>query len=87
MRDIETLRGPSPWLASGHDPSDEFVRRGERFLESDDTVRARCIDYTESGESHGTMILDGVCYSVIHFFRVILSRMVEPSCSQSSKLC
>ena len=26
------------------------------------------------------MILDGVCYLVIHFYRVILSRMVEPSC-------
>ena len=32
------------------------------------------------------MILDGVCYSVIHFGRVILSRMVELSCSQSSKV-
>ena len=29
------------------------------------------------------MILDGVCYPIIHFCRVILSRMVEPSCSQS----
>ena len=29
------------------------------------------------------MILDGVYYAVIHFCRVILSRMVEPSRSQS----
>ena len=28
------------------------------------------------------MILDGVCYPVIHFYRVMLSRMVKPSCSQ-----
>ena len=47
-------------------------------------VRVRYIGYTESGENHSSMILDGVCYPVIHFFRVISSRMVEPSCSQSS---
>ena len=41
------------------------------------------IVYTEQGENHGTMILDGVCHSAIHFGRVILSRMVEPSRSQS----
>ena len=28
------------------------------------------------------MILDAVCYPVIHFCRVILSRMIEPSYSQ-----
>ena len=39
---------------------------------------------TVSGENHRTMILDEVCYSVIHFFRVILSHMADPSCSQSS---
>ena len=32
------------------------------------------------------MILDGVCYSVIHFWRVMLSRMIQPSCSQSFML-
>ena len=31
------------------------------------------------------MILDGVCNSAIHFGRIILSRTVEPSRSQSSK--
>ena len=41
------------------------------------------IAYTEQKENHITMILDGVFYSVLHFCRVILSRMVEPSCSQS----
>ena len=35
-------------------------------------VRVQYIDYTESGENNGTMILDGVCYSVKHFGRVIL---------------
>ena len=35
-------------------------------------IRVRYIDYTESGENNGTMIFDGVCYSVIHFGRVIL---------------
>ena len=40
------------------------------------------IAYTEQGENHGTMNPDGVCYPVIHFCRVILSRMVEPFCSQ-----
>ena len=29
------------------------------------------------------MILDGVCHPVIYLCRVILSRMVEPSCDQS----
>ena len=33
------------------------------------SVRVWYIDYTESGENHGTMILDGACYSVIHFFK------------------
>ena len=28
------------------------------------------------------MILDAVCYPVMHFCRVILSRMVEPSCDE-----
>ena len=41
------------------------------------------IAYTEQGENYGTMILDGVYYAVIHFCRVILSRMVEPSRIQS----
>ena len=41
------------------------------------------IAYTEQGENYGTMILDGVYYAVIHFCRIILSRMVEPSRSQS----
>ena len=41
---------------------------------------------TEQRENHGTMILDGACYSVIiQFCRVILSRMMELSCSQSFK--
>ena len=40
------------------------------------------IAYTEQGENNGTMILDGVCHSAIHFGWVILSRMVELSCSQ-----
>ena len=47
------------------------------------------IAYTEQGDNHGTMILDGVSHSAIHFGRVILSRiyiMVEPSRSQSSSL-
>ena len=44
------------------------------------------IVYTEQRENHhGTMILDGVCHSALHFGRVMLSRMVEPSRSQSSK--
>ena len=38
--------------------------------------------YRVRGESY-FMILDEVCYPVIHFCRVILSRMVEPSCNQS----
>ena len=42
------------------------------------------IAHTEQRENHGTIILDGVCYSVIHFYRVILSRMVESSSSQTS---
>ena len=36
------------------------------------------IAYTEQGENYGTMILDGVYYAVIHFCKVIVSRMVEP---------
>ena len=33
------------------------------------------------------MVLDGICYSVIHFLcRVTYSRIVERSCSQSSKV-
>ena len=43
----------------------------------------KCIVHTEQGENYGTMILDGVCHSSIHFGRVILSRMVDPYCSQS----
>ena len=35
-------------------------------------VRVRYIDYTESGENHGTLILQGVCFSDIHFSGVIL---------------
>ena len=42
--------------------------------------------YTEQGENHETMMLDGVCHSAIHFGRVILSRMVETSRSQSFKV-
>ena len=40
------------------------------------------IVYTEQVENHGTIILEGVCRSAIHFGRVILSRTVEPSRSQ-----
>ena len=36
------------------------------------------IAYTEQGENHGSVILDGVCHSAIYFGRVILSSMVEP---------
>ena len=35
----------------------------------------RYIAYTEQGEIHGTVILDGGCYSAIQFCRVILPRM------------
>ena len=42
------------------------------------------IVYTEQRENHGSMILDGACYSaIIQFCRVILSRTVEPYKSQS----
>ena len=41
------------------------------------------IAYTEQGKNNGTVILDGVCYSGLQFCRVILSRMIELSCSQS----
>ena len=41
------------------------------------------ITYTEQGDNHGTMILDGVFTPPIHFGRVILSRMVEPPRRQS----
>ena len=35
--------------------------------------------YTERRENHGTMILDGVCYSaLLQFCGVMLSRMIEP---------
>ena len=43
----------------------------------------RYIAYTEQREYHGTMILDGVCYSTLHFGRVILSRIGKPTRSQS----
>ena len=46
-------------------------------------VEIRCIDYTESEENHSSIIFDGVCYPVIHFCRVILPRMMWPSCSLS----
>ena len=42
------------------------------------SVRVRYIDYTESGENYGTMILDGVCYSDVHFGRVILYARGNP---------
>ena len=42
------------------------------------------IAYTEQGENHGTMVLEGGCYFAIQFCRVISSRMAEPSCRQSS---
>ena len=42
------------------------------------------IAYTEQRENHGTMILDGACYSIIiQFCKVISSCMVEASCSRS----
>ena len=53
----------------GVDEGNLLVMGVERYIL---TIRVRYIDYTESGENHGTMILDGVCYSVIHFCRVIL---------------
>ena len=36
------------------------------------------IAYTEQRPNHGTMILDGVCYSGIHFGRVILNVWGSP---------
>ena len=36
------------------------------------------IAYTEQGENHGTMIVDGVCYFAIHFGRVILYEWRSP---------
>ena len=41
------------------------------------------IDYTELGRIIVLMILDEVCYPVILFCGVILSRMVQPSSVQS----
>ena len=42
------------------------------IFRAEEVVRVRYMDYTEPGENCITMILDGVCYSVIHFCRVIL---------------
>ena len=48
------------------------------------TVLFGYIAYTKERENHETMIVDGACDSVIiQFCRIISSRMVELSCSQS----
>ena len=52
----------------------ESSRRGALLLRRplQQSVGVRNINYTESGENHGTMVLDGVCYSAVHFGRIIL---------------